>query len=52
MPNGTPPPDLFNDQLSFLPSVVYDKAPTRHDFGDCILQPPKIVHQGDVVTVR
>ena len=43
---------MLDDQLSFLPSVVYDKAPTEYDFGHCILQPPKIVHQGDVVTVR
>ena len=50
--NGEPPPDLSDVQLSFVPGVLFDNAPVGHTFGDCLLQPPNIVYQGEVVTVR
>jgi len=50
--NGTPPPNLENDQLSFVPGVLFDNPPVGYNFGDCLLQPPSISHKGDVVTVR
>ena len=50
--NGEPPPDLSDVQLSFVPGVLFDNAPVGHTFGDCLLQPPNIVFQGEVVTVR
>ena len=50
--NGTPPPNLENDQVKLAPGVLFDKPPRGYNFGDCLLQPPSISHKGDVVTVR
>lgn len=36
---GPPPPNLYDDQLSFVPGVVMDNPPLGHHFGDCIEQP-------------
>jgi neutral ceramidase len=36
---GTPPEDLLDVQLSFVPGVVLDHAPAGKEFGECILEP-------------
>ena len=36
---GTPPPNLFDDQLTFVPGVVMDNPATGHQMGDCVHQP-------------
>ena len=36
---GTPPPNLFDDQLSFVPGVVMDNPAAGHQMGDCVHQP-------------
>ena len=38
-------------QLSFKTKVLFDSAPGRN-FGDCLLQPPSVVHQGEMVKAR
>lgn len=43
---------MEDSQLSFVPPVLFDNAPVGHDFGDCLLQPPPLVYQGEVVKVR
>lgn len=35
---GPHPPNLHDEQISFVPDVIYDHAPAGHNFGDCILQ--------------
>ena len=35
---GPHPPNLHDEQISFVPDVIYDHAPDGHEFGDCILQ--------------
>ena len=52
MPSGTPPPNLHDVQLSFVPGVLFDNPPIGHEFGDCLLQPPEAVFKGETVTVR
>jgi neutral ceramidase len=50
---GPNPPDLYSKQMSFLTGVVYDDKPLLKKFGDCLLQPPSIVHRGfDTVVVE
>lgn len=39
LPAGTPPDDLIDYQISFIPGVVFDQAPGGQDFGDCINEP-------------
>jgi len=36
---GTPPPDLGDSQISFVPGVVLDSPGAGMEFGDCILEP-------------
>jgi len=50
--NGIPPPNLEDVQLSFVPGVLFDNHPVGQDFGDCLLQPPSIVYNGEMVKVR
>ena len=52
VPNGTPPPNLEDVQLSFVPGVLFDNPPVGHQFGDCLLQPPSLVYKGEMVKVR
>ena len=49
---GPPPPNLFDDQLSFVPGVVMDNAPPGLTFGDCIQQPDEAVEAGTRVSAR
>ena len=50
---GPNPPDLYNKQMSYMTGVVYDSKPWGKKFGDCLLQPPSIVHRGvDTVVVE
>lgn len=48
---GTPPPDLYDKQLEYLPGVVFDDTPANVNFGDVIEDvPPKgSLKMGDVV---
>ena len=39
LPAGTPPEDLLDKQISFVPGVVFDQTPAGYHFGDCILEP-------------
>ena len=52
IPQGQPPPNLHDNQISFVPGVIFDGHPVGHPFGECILQPPDIVYPGDTVNVR
>jgi len=36
---GTPPPDLSDQEIGFVPGVILDSAPPGHQFGDCLIQP-------------
>jgi len=47
---GPPAPNLFDDQLSFVPGVVMDNPPPGLHFGDCTQQPPAVVSPGNVVS--
>ena len=51
MPPGPTPPDLLDEQLTFIPPVLFDTAPSGTDFGDCTVPPPATVNRGDVVRV-
>ena len=35
---GPHPPNLHDEQISFVPPVIIDNAPDGHDFGDCLEQ--------------
>ena len=35
---GPHPPNLHDQQISFVPGVVYDNPPEGHSFGDCLKQ--------------
>ena len=35
---GPHPPNLHDEQISFVPPVIIDNAPQGHDFGDCLKQ--------------
>ena len=35
MPNGTPPPDLSDKQLSFVPGVLFDNHPIGNSSKFC-----------------
>jgi len=39
MPGGTPPDDLLDYQISFVPGIVFDQAPGGYTFGDCVEGP-------------
>jgi len=52
IPQGTPPPNLHDSQLSFVPGVILDTHPVGHPFGKCVLQPPTMTYPGDSVVVR
>merc|ERR1711970_1697709 len=39
MPAGPPPPDLSDQEISFVPGVVMDNPPPGYTFGDCTKQP-------------
>lgn len=49
LPAGTPPDDLIDYQISFIPGVVFDQAPGGQDFGDCINEPADSI-PGDKVS--
>jgi len=49
---GTPPPDLSNKQVSFLPGVIADYAPLGIHFGQALTKPSKQYRTGDVVSVK
>ena len=36
---GTPPPDLSDEEISFVHGVIYDGHPWGLKFGDCVQQP-------------
>jgi len=46
---GIPPQDLLDQQISFVPGVVLDHAPTGTQFGDCLTEPEDAM-PGDTVT--
>jgi len=39
LPPGPPPPDLSDQEISFVPGVVMDNPPPGYSFGDCKVQP-------------
>jgi len=39
LPGGTPPEDLMDSQLSFIPGILFDNSPGGIPFGSCIQQP-------------
>lgn len=39
VPKGPPPPDLSDQEISFVPGVLMDNPPAGYDFGDCVTQP-------------
>jgi neutral ceramidase len=39
VPKGPPPPDLSDQEISFVPGVVMDNPPPGYTFGDCVNQP-------------
>jgi len=39
LPKGPPPPDLSDQEISFVPGVVMDNPPAGFAFGDCVQQP-------------
>ncbi|XP_017893250.1 neutral ceramidase isoform X2 [Ceratina calcarata] len=50
---GPTPADLTeNTLLSFVTPVLYDTPKWGRNFGDCIIQPRKIVEPGDIVTAE
>ena len=49
---GSPPEDLSDKQMSFVPGVVYDNPPLGYSFGDCTLQPFAQVQPGETVVVK
>eukprot|EP00088_Acartia_fossae_P019247 TRINITY_DN21220_c0_g1_i4.p1 TRINITY_DN21220_c0_g1~~TRINITY_DN21220_c0_g1_i4.p1 ORF type:complete len:687 (+),score=151.03 TRINITY_DN21220_c0_g1_i4:252-2063(+) len=51
LPAGTPPEDLLDVQLSFIPGIIFDNSPGGLDFGSCIQQPHD-ANQGDFVTAK
>ena len=48
---GTPPPNLFDDQLTFVPGVVMDNPAAGHQMGDCVHQ-PEDAGPGDTVMAK
>ncbi|XP_026733210.1 neutral ceramidase [Trichoplusia ni] len=52
LPAGPPPPDLSGQLISLVAPVLWDSAPWRHEFGDCLKQPYKQYSYGDVVTTQ
>ncbi|PSN40922.1 Neutral ceramidase [Blattella germanica] len=49
---GPTPPDLTDDLVTFVTPVVFDTPKWDHKFGDCLQQPPEVVHTGDTVSVK
>jgi len=47
---GTPPPDLSDQEISFVPGVILDSHPSGHPFGDCVIQPALEYNPGDTVS--
>lgn len=39
LPKGPPPPNLSDQEISFVPGVVMDNPPPGYQFGDCVQQP-------------
>eukprot|EP00091_Calanus_sinicus_P009610 TRINITY_DN2241_c0_g1_i5.p1 TRINITY_DN2241_c0_g1~~TRINITY_DN2241_c0_g1_i5.p1 ORF type:complete len:304 (-),score=88.32 TRINITY_DN2241_c0_g1_i5:128-1039(-) len=39
LPKGPPPPNLSDQEISFVPGVVMDNHPAGSQFGDCVQQP-------------
>lgn len=47
---GPSPPDNRNRSLSFIPGVVYDRAPLFKKFGDILTDAEPIIHRGAPVS--
>ena len=62
---GVPPPDLSDQEISFVPGVLLDSPPpgaasflppsstpslSGRQFGDCLVEPPTQVYPGDTVS--
>jgi len=52
VPQGIPPPNLHDKQISLVPGVVFDGHPIGTNFGDCIMQPHPISYPEDTVVVK
>ncbi|KAJ2950252.1 hypothetical protein O0L34_g11614 [Tuta absoluta] len=50
MDPGPSPPDFKDDLITLVPPVLWDSAPWRKEFGDCVKQPETEHSYGDVVT--
>ena len=50
MEDGPEPPFLVDKQISLLPGVIFDKAPSGTKFGDCVDQPAASVQPSQTVT--
>jgi len=48
---GTPPEDLHDVQISFIPGVIFDNAPVGKSFGDVLVQPGN-ANPGSSVTAK
>jgi len=48
--DGPEPPFLVDKQISLLPGVIFDKAPSGTKFGDCVDQPAASVQPSQTVT--
>ncbi|XP_004929418.2 neutral ceramidase isoform X2 [Bombyx mori] len=47
--SGPDPPDLSGQLITLVPPVLWDSAPWRKEFGDCVQQPQSSYSYGDVV---
>jgi len=47
---GTPPPDLSDQEISFVPGVILDSPPPGKHFGDVLVQPSDQVAPGHTVS--
>lgn len=47
---GTPPPDLSDQEISFVPGVLLDSPKPGTEFGDCLVHPPSLVRPGETVS--
>nr|XP_032515548.1 neutral ceramidase isoform X1 [Danaus plexippus plexippus] len=50
VPPGPSPPDLSQQLITLVPPVLWDSAPYKHEFGDCLQQPQRHYSYGDTVT--
>lgn len=47
-----PSPKEIKNVLSLVPPVIFDVPGWRREFGDCVLQPAKVVRPGDTVVAK